>query len=107
MNGADVDVQDWYSGFTPLYYAVTRDHRTVAELLLEFNASLVKVVWSRWDKEMLKYFEALKGQPKVLEHICLNVVRKNFLWPNASKSTSKLPLPTNLKRKILLEDYDG
>lgn len=109
LNSADVNVPEWYNGYIPLHYAIIHEHLRVVFLLLEFNASLALANFSGYtalnlsDKELHKYLYYLKTEPKVLEKICLDVVRKNYLWPNAYQNVSKLPLPLPIKKKILFE----
>ena len=37
--GADVDMADW-EGMTGLFYAVTRDHKAIVDILLDHGANI-------------------------------------------------------------------
>ena len=108
LSGSDVNIPEWYNGYTPLHYAINNGHLRVVYLLLEFNANLDLVSINHHagivlcNTELCRHLHYLKTEPKHLEKICLDVIRKNFLRPNACKNVSKLPLPSNIKNKILL-----
>ena len=113
LNGASVDVSEFYNGYTPLHYAMVRSHQNVIQLLCEFNATLNSQYFQSHSlltmchKALLRYLYDHKKQPEILEDMCLHVIRKNFLRKNAYKNVSRLPLPRCMKEKILLEEYSS
>ena len=111
LNGASVNISEFYNCYTPLHYAMVRSHTNVVRLLQEFNATLNNQYFKSHSlltmchKALLRYIYNTKNQPEILEHLCLHVIRKHFLQQNAFKNASRLPLPKCLKEKILLEEY--
>ena len=111
LNGASIDVSEFYNGYTALHYAMVRGHQNVIRLLREFNATLNDQYFQSHSlltmchKALLRYLYDRKKEPEILEHMCLHVIRKNFLRKNAHKNVSRLLLPKCMKEKILLQEY--
>jgi ankyrin repeat protein len=113
LNGASVNISEFYNGYTPLHYAMVRGHKNVVQLLQEFNATLndqyfqSHTLLTMCHKALWKYLHDMKKEPEFLEQLCLHVIRKNFLQQNAHKNASQLPLPRCMIEKILLEEYSS
>jgi ankyrin repeat protein len=111
LNGVNVNISEFYNSYTPLHYAMVRGHKNIVRLLQEFNATLndqhfqSHSLLTMCHKALWRYLYNTKTEPKILEHMCLHVIRKNFLQQNAYKNASRLPLPRCLIEKILLEEY--
>ena len=111
LNGASVNIPEFYNGYTPLHYALVRGHKKVAQLLQEFHATLndqhfqSPSLLTMCHKALWQYLFCSKKEPEILEHMCLHVIRKNFLQHSAFKNASQLPLPSCLIKKILLDEY--
>ena len=111
LNGASVNISELYNGYTPLHYAVVRGHKNIVRLLQEFNATLndqnfrSQTLLTMCHKALWRYLHDMKNEPEILEHMCLHVIRKNFLQQNAYKNASQLPLPRCMIEKILLQEY--
>lgn len=116
LNGVSINISEFYNGYTPLHYAIVRGHHNIVRLLREFDATLNSnhfkshTLLTMCHKALWRYiYHAKKGrnEPEILEQMCLHVIRKNFLARNAYSNAIRLPLPSRMISRILLEEYSG